>query len=179
MIKEHSVHLKSKNNNAKIVFGVLAAVAAALVVSSMIMELYKGILGLCGIVFLTAAVLVYTKYLGAEYYYDVTFDSSGYPLFVVRQLVGKRYSTLCRIGLIEIRDIKRETPAERRAYKTPYGIRKYVYLATLGADVTYRLITKSRYEEAEILIEISDDFAALLTEYVKEAKATVVEDDDY
>lgn len=178
MIKEHTVHVKSKNSNAKILFGVLAAISAVLIVTSMVMQLYKGVLGLVGIIFLTAAVLVYTKYLGAEYYYDVTIDSSGYPLFIVRQLVGKRYSTLCRIGLTEIRDVKRETAAERKTYKTPYGVRKYVYFATLGAAVTYRLITKSRYEEAEILIEISDEFAELLISYVKEAKATVSEDEE-
>ena len=179
MIREHSVHVRSKNNNAKITFGVLLILAGALILTSMIVELYRGVISLAGIVFLTAAVLVHTKYIGAEYYYDVTFDSSGYPLLVVRQTVGKRHSTLCRIGLSEINSVDRETASERRAHKTPYGVRKYVYVPTMGTDVTYRLITKSRYEEAEIILEISDEFAELLSSYAKEAKTMVIEDDDF
>ena len=179
MINECSVHAKPKNNNAKILFGVLLAAALVLMIVSRIIDLYKGVLALCGIVFLTASVLVYTRYIGASYYYDITSDSEGYPLFVVRQLVGNRYSTLCRIGLNEITSINRETAAERNAHKTPYGTRKYVYLATLGAEVSYRLITKSRYESSEIIIEVSDEYASLLSGYVDEAKTIVIEDDEY
>ena len=179
MINEYSVHIKPKNSNAKVLFGVLLAAALVLMIISKIIDLYNGVLALVGLIFLTAAVLVYTRYIGASYYYDITTDFEGYPLFVVRQLVGKRYSTLCRIGLNEIIEIKRETVGERKAHKTPYGTRRYVYLATLGVDLSYRLITKSRYESAEIVIEVSDEYASLLAEYVKEAKENVLEDDEY
>ena len=44
-------------------------------------------------------------------------------------------------------------------------------------EASYRLTTRSRYEQAEILIEITDELAETLRAYVGEAKAIEAEKD--
>ena len=168
-----TVKAKSTNRNARVVFitsliitllgAVAYAVARALNVEK------SGLVGFVPLIAITVAVFFYNKYISSVYYYDVTFDSQGYALFVVRQVIGKRQSTLCRIGLAEILKIERESPSERRAHKTPSDHRRYVYLPTFMPEVTYRIIARSRYERSEIRIECSDEFASLLRDYAAEA----------
>ena len=174
MISELSVKTKPSNNKAKIAFYTtlcLGAVGAIAYVVLRAMAVNKsGLVGFIPLVALTAAVFFYNKYVSPSYYYDVTFDSTGYALFVVRQIIGKRQSTLCRIGLSEILKIQREDTKVRKAHKTPKDHRRYVYLPTFMPEVTYRIISKNRYERSEILIECSDEFAKTLEDYAREAK---------
>ena len=126
--------------------------------------------GLGAIIFLTAGIMIYTRYIAVRYYYDITFDSESQAVLSVRQITGKRQTTLCCIYLTSISSIIRETKEERRAHKTPFGMRKYNYTPTLIPSVTYRIDSKSRLESCEIRLEISDEIAAKLREYVEEAK---------
>lgn len=169
MIRDISVHAKPSNNNAKLLFYILLVLTAASTVVYLAIERYKGVVGLVALVFVTALVFVYNKYLSSKYYYDVTTDSLG-SIFVVRQVIGKRQSTLCKISLSGIVKITKETAEERRAHKTPAEYRKYVYTPTLSPKTGYRITSVSRYEKAEIVVEISDEFAALLSEYAEEAR---------
>ena len=173
MIREFSAKAKPSGNSARIAFFALLGCAAASVVVYMLMEHYKGIVGLLTVSFITAAVLIYSRYIGSEYYYDITFDYEGTPLFVVRQIIGQRQSTLARIGLAEITDVTEETPDIRRAHSTPHGTRKYFYTPTLLPERTVRITSVSPYERAEIVIEASSEFVELLRAYSAEARASV------
>ena len=66
--------------------------------------------------------------------------------------------------------VKKESRAERRAHKCEQGFLQYVYAPTLSPQFSYRLTVRSRYEKAEIIIEISDDFAEYLKSIINEAK---------
>jgi len=171
MINEFSAKAKPSNGKAKVAFFVLLALAAALTVVYMAVPLYKGIVGLGVISLIVAVVLVYVKYIGSVYFYDVTFDYTGAALFVVRQITGKRQSTLARLALSEIVAIEKETAEQRRAHKTPNGYLKYSYLPTLMPEVTYRITARSRYEKSEIIVEITEQLAMLLSDYAAEARA--------
>ena len=175
MINELSARVKSSNNNARVAFFTLLAVSALVFVAYFISPQYKGIIGLVGIALITAAVLIYTKYVACEYYYDVTFDSDGTAVFVVRQITGKRQSTLCRIALSDIVSAKMESATVRRAHKTPMGYRKYVYFPTLIPADSCRLTVSNRYEKAEILIEVSEEFKNLLLTYSVTARESVTD----
>jgi hypothetical protein len=174
VIRELSAKPKPTNNKAKIAFYILLAVGCISTLCYMVLRALSveksGLVGFVPLIALCAAVFFYTKYVSPVYYYDVTFDSEGCAVFVVRQTVGKRQSTLCRIGLSEITSIKRESAEERRAHKTPKDHRKYSYVPTFMPEVTYRISTRSRYERSEILIECSDDFVSLLRDYAAEAR---------
>ncbi len=175
MIHELSAHPKPTNNKAKITFYVFLALFVFGVVAYLVMHYYleiaySGFIGLVPLVSVTVAVFFYNKYIGTRYCYDITFDCDRTALFVVRQVTGKRFSTLCRVALYEIMKVERETPETRRAHKTPLDHRKYNYIPTFMPDVTYRLVTRSRYERSEIVIECSDEFANTLRAYIAEAR---------
>ena len=165
MIPDFSIHAKSSNNKAKIAFWVGLAAAFVVFTISAFINKYQGLVGLAALALLVFALTVYTKYLSVSYYYELTTDSEGVPLLLVRQVTGKRQSVLCRIGLAEIVKVEREDKSARNAHKTPAGFMKYTYVPTLMPEVTYRLTSTSRYEKAEIVLEISDEMAGLLRKY--------------
>ncbi len=175
MINEFSAHAKPSNNKAKLAFLILLLIASLGMTAYLVMSVLKiqkaGLVGALSVVFIIAAVVIYTKYVSPNFYYDITFDSEKTALFVVRQKIGKRETTLLAVALHEISDIKKETKEERKGHKTPYGTKRYVYFPTLLPDETYRIYTRSRYEVSEILIEASDEFSQMLRGYVAEAKA--------
>lgn len=175
MITEQSLKLNPTNCKAKVTFWTLLGLSGVSVVFYLVMTYLslpkRGLVGLLAIGLITAATLIYTKYLGPVYYYDITHDSDSTPVFVVRQIIGKRQSTLCRIALSDVTEIKTESRKERSAHKTPYTHKKYVYIPTLIPERTVRLTVSSYSEKAEILIEAPDGYVSMLEDYVTEARA--------
>ncbi len=172
MILEFSVRPKPSNNKAKYTCLACFITAAAALIVTLFIPSYKSIVGIVCLVFLTAALFIYTKYLASEYLYDITFDSVGKAVFVVRQRTGKRDSTMCRIDLSSIESVTEETKEQRRAHTTPSGTLKYNYLPTMSPDATLRIISVMAHERSEIVIEASAEFAALLRDYSAEARST-------
>ena len=170
MISEFSARAKAKNNNAKILFFSLLGVAAVVTVFYLTAERYRGVIGVIALCFITAAIFVYTKYISSVYFYDITFDYNNSPVFVVRQRTGKKDTTLCRMDLYAVTDVIRQDKKERAEHKTKDGYLKYNYTPTLSPDETYLIRVFSRYEKAEIRIEATEEFAALLKQYAAEAK---------
>ena len=170
MIKEFSIHAKPTNTKARAAFSICFFAAFAVLAGSTFLEHYKGVVGLVGLGFLVGAITLYTKFLSSVYYYEIVFDSEGTPLFIVNQLIGKRITTLCRIGLYEIVKLECESAEERKNHKTPAGVRRYNYVPTLFAERVCRIYTSGRHERAEIVVEISDEIAALLSDYAREAR---------
>ena len=80
------------------------------------------------------------------------------------------------MALTEIRRIDKEDRKQRREHKTPNGMKKYSYMPTLDPFNSYRITISNRYEDAEILIEISDEMADLLNSYVLEAKSLYIDE---
>ena len=169
-MQEFSVKLTPSNNKARTAFIALLMGAFVLFALSSIIPLYRGIVSLGGMICLVASLTLYTKYISPVYYYDFTDDGYGTRLFVVRQMNGKRQSTLCRISFGEIKKVERETPEIRKGHQTPTGYRKYSYLPTLSPDVCYRLTIVNSYEKAEILIEVTDELADVIKGYAREAR---------
>ncbi len=179
MIKEFSAKSKPSNNKARVLFVVCMSASFALIMLSTFLSLYRGVFSLLGVGFFAVALVLYAKYVSPIYYYDITFDSENTPIFVVRQQVGKKFSTLCRIDLADIIKIDKQTSKERREHKTPMGTVRYSYLPTLDPAVAYRITVRSRYEKAEILIESSEEFARLLMSYSGQAKDMRTDSDEY
>lgn len=171
MINPHSLKLVPTNNKARSLVAILLGLTVITLVFYGRMEHYQGLVGLLAVVLICAAVFVYTKYVTPTYYYDLTDDSDGVWVFVVRQVVGRRATTLCRISLHEITSVTRENAEERRAHKAPYGTRTYSYLPTLAPAITWRITTASPHESAEIVIEAPDEYIEFLEKYISDAKA--------
>ena len=146
------------------------ALAVVSLVVSIFVTRYKGVVGMITLASLTTAILIFTKYVSVTFHYDILAEGMEEPLFVVRQTVGKRDVTLCRIALADITRIEKENAAERRAHKTAEGVARYNYTPTLFPSESHRLFVSSRYEKAEIVLEISDEFEKMLTSLVSEAR---------
>ena len=177
MLNEIYVHAKPTNQNAKRLFFILLALAAATTPIYLIINVYKGIVGLAVVALITAAVLIHTKYIAPEYYYDITSDHEGTPVFVVRQVVGKRQTTLCRLDLFSIIKVERFDKKAASEHKTPKGYRKYSYLPTLNPDSRLCLTAISNTERAEIAIEASEEFSEMLIRLSREARAEFYDED--
>lgn len=178
MIREFSARVKQSNNNARVLFFSLLGASAAAVVGYMLSPVYNGVIGMGALILIVATVFVYTKFLSSVFFYDITFDYRGEPIFVVRQVTGRRQSTLARVGLRDIREVKMESAAERKAHKTPVGYRKYTYFPTLGPAESCRLTVIGPYEKSEVLIECTPEFAEMLREYSRLALDYVINDED-
>ena len=170
MINEFSIHAKATNNKARTAFFICFFASFALLLSANAFQKFVWVPQLLGMVLLVAAVTLYTKFLSSKYYYEIVKDTEGTPLFVVSQLIGKRMTALCRIALYEVVKIECETAEERKNHKTPAGVKKYNYVPTLFPDRVCRICTSGRHERAEIVIEVSDEIANMLSEYAKEAR---------
>ena len=174
MIREFSAKAKASNNKARTLFALCMALSFVFLSASTLLPLYRGVVSLIGLGLLVAAITIFTKYVSPIFYYDITFDSEGAPLFVVRQMIGKRQTTLCRIGLFEIVKIEKENSEQRKAHKTPTGFVKYSYIPTIMPETTYRITSVNRYEKSEILIEASDEFISILRVYSAEARGNYI-----
>lgn len=177
-MREMTSKPKPTNNNAKIIFTVTLILGVALSFASMMLERYRGVVGMVALGLLCTAIFYYTKFISAYFLYDLTFDSDGTAIFVVRQVTGKRSTTLCRIALYEIDRIDKETKEQRKSHLTPKGTRKYVYFPTVSPSVSYRIFTKNRYETSEVLIEGTDEFIHYFNECVSEAKEIEARSDE-
>lgn len=158
--------------------GVFFALGAICFGVTFFIELYRGVVGLVALALVTTAILMYTKYVSVDFYYDILADGEDSPLFVVRQRVGKRDVTLCRIDLADIISVSRETAKERKAHKREKTTPLYVYGPTLFPETSYRITVHNRIGKSEIILEGTDEFFAKITEYSKEAKEKRSDDEE-
>ena len=179
MINEFSVSPRPSNNKARhtfFIFLILAATAAAVYISPI--QRFKGVIGTVCLVLIVAAIYVYNRYMAMKYYYDVMIDASGTPLFIIRSVMGKRESTLCRVELSSIISVKRFTRDEAKAHKTPDGFVRYFYNPTLCPESVCIVTVSSRHEHAEITIEANDEFISVLSSYATEARGYIDPDSE-
>lgn len=176
MITEFSMRPKASNKRSIYLFIAFSIGAVAAALLYMFIPLFKGVVGIVAMIFIVGAVFIYTKYMAAEYIYDITVPD-GTPLFVIRHRTGKRETTLCRIELSSIKSVERQTREQRREHKTPADRARYFYCPTFSPDETYLIISETRYEKSEISIEAGEEFASLLLAYAAEARSAIPEDD--
>ncbi len=159
MINEFSVKPKPKTKLARNVFSALLASAALVFALSFVVDRYSSVIGMAAMIFLVAALTVYNKYISCEYIYDITSGRDGEALFVVRKLVGKRETTLCRVELNALIAAERlERGKEKKAPPEP-DVARYSYCPTMLPDTAYLLKFRSSYEKADVIVEISDELA--------------------
>lgn len=169
MITEFTLKPKAQNKKSVYMFIAFMLGAAATVILYMNLEVYRGMVGLLAMMFIIAAIFMYTRYMAAQYFYDVTL-LGGEPLFVIRHKLGKRETTMCRVALRDIVSVERQDKEKRRTHKTPADYTRYFYSPTLDPEITYLIIARSRYEKAEITVEANDEFAETLLRYAELAR---------
>ena len=170
MIKEFSVRPKPTNNKAKVIFGAVLFASMLAFITYFLVERYKGLVGLAAMLILVTAILIYTKYISATFIYDLTVNSDDRPIFVVRQVVGKRYTTLFYTELTEVESVKMETREQRKAHVTQKGTLVFTYAPTVSPEIVCRITSSAMGRRSEIIVEVSDQIANTILDYVNEAK---------
>ena len=178
MIKDFSVHPKPQNNNSKKVMWLFYALGAVAAVTSVMLESYRGVAGLVALAFISSGILMFTKYVSVAFYYDIIAEGVDAPMFIVRQRVGKRDVTLCRVDLADIVSVKRETAAERKSHVKEQGTAYYVYAPTLNPPISYRMRVVNAHEHSELILEGTDEFFAKITELAAEARTLRQDEED-
>ncbi len=176
-MREFSVHPKAQSNLAKNVFFALLGSALLILVASYISPMFNGLISFAAMICIVAAVYIYSKYIGADYYYDIT-ESEGAPLLVIRHKVGKRNTTLCRLDIASIVSVTPLTRSELKAKPQEKDILRFTYCPTMCAQSVYLISSRSRYEQADIVIEGTDELADLLMQIAAECR-TSSEGDEY
>lgn len=177
MIKDFSAHPKPQNSNAKVVMWLFFGLGAVAAVFSVALDSYRGVVGLVALALISSGILMYTKYVSVAFYYDILGEDMDTPLFVVRQRVGKRDVTLCRVELADIVSVKRETAAERKAHVREQGTAYYVYAPTLNPPVSYRMRVSNPRENAELILEGTDEFFSRVIELASEARELRIDEE--
>lgn len=170
MIKESAVTPKPQTPTAKRLFYTLLLLALTTIAVASFATRYRGIIGFCTVLLVTAMLFVFNGYMAGEFRYEVFFDRSGTACFLVMKTVGKKRTTLISFELADIKKVSYETPEEQKAHKRPYGVKKYAYCPTLGNVPRIRLSVATRYESAEVLLEGGEEYANMLDSYAKEAR---------
>lgn len=176
MINEYSVSPKPSNRKAIYVSFLSFAITVVLVALYSSIELYRGIVGVFALIFLTVGIFIFTKYIGPKMYYEIMIDSDGVPLLIVRDVIGKRGTTYSRVELHTIVSAEKLEGDSLKRFKCKEGFTKFTYSPTFMPDSLYCFNIVSRYEKAHVLLEVSDEFASLLMKYAEEAKSMVIDD---
>lgn len=114
---------------------------------------------------LTLAVLVTARFLLRRFVYSVEPSDRGSGTdFVIRELYGKRVTTVCRIALEEIRRVEPWTKESRSHLASEKnGKRFYRYVAELSSRDTVLIQAEESGEECFLLISADAQLSAILS----------------
>ena len=175
MTGDFSVRPKPQNNNAKIlmwagyIIGFVSAFASCFAGNA---SRYTIIIAAVGFIL---GLVVHTKYVAVELYYDVITDGVEEPVFVVRYKTGKRVTTMCNISLADVVSVTAETASERKAHKKERDVGLYNFAPTLFPEKTYRMCVRSLRGKNDLILEGSEEYFQKIMEIVGEAKTLRME----
>lgn len=176
-------NIKSDKKRAFPLFFALLAISFAIVILSVISLKYRGVISLAAVIGLTASVLVYQRYVTADYGYVVTEGADSLAALLFTKRVGKRVSTMAYLPLYSIISVQKFTKEQLKQHKTQKGVRKYNFAPTLSPDFVYVISSRTGEAEFEIVIECIPEVADRIWEYAAYAKEDYVrsvnEDEDY
>ncbi len=194
MISPFRINPKPENNKAKVAVAILGTLGGIIFLVSMQIARYQGVVALCGMMLIVAALTVSVKYILSEFTYEIT-ESDGEWLFVVGQQSGKRYTTLCRVGLASVVSIEKKKRGEKdddglyfadqrlanavlRSNLIHKEHQRYFYLPTMMPSTYYVMTVENRHEKAKIALQLTDGMADLLRTYAEEARLLAPNDED-
>ena len=131
MIAPITINPKPENNKAKTFVAAFGAIGGLTFIFGTFAELYGGVISLVGMMLIIAAITISVKYIMSSFVYEIT-EIEGEWLFVVGQYSGKRYTTLCRIGLHSVVSIEKVSVKDKKKDEREYT--RYAYIPTMMPD---------------------------------------------
>jgi hypothetical protein len=154
----------NRKNGAPLLF-VLAGVSAALVVLSLQLERFAGIVSAAAIIFLTLTVMFYLRYVGSDYVYNVTVSGDGIAYFVVGKVVGKKITTMLAIRVSSIQSIQLFTKSGENKYIPDKTKKRHNFNPSFNPVEFAVMSTAGRDGRAEIVLECTPEAAERLLQY--------------
>ena len=157
-----------RNNVAKHVLIGLGGSSLIFIAAAYMTPVLSGIVWMVAFVFIVASLYVYNRYVGAEFCYSV--EDVGVPSLIITQRVGKTVKTMARLDVDSLTELRLLSGEEYRKYKCQKGVVKYAYFPTMRPNEVYLVSMRSRYESADVFIEIDERFAAALSQLMAEKR---------
>lgn len=146
-------------------FFMLIGISAALIVVSMYIKKYAGVVSLAAICTLTASVMVYIRYIVSDYTYSVREGEGGQAFLLFTKIVGKRQSMMGYLPLYGIKSIEKFTKNDIKQQKAEKGAHKYNFAPSFSPDVVYLIKAETRTLKYHVIIEGTDELRDRLLEY--------------
>ena len=172
MIAPVIINPKPENNKPRLFVAVLGSLGGLTFIFGNFAERYGGVISLVGMMLIVAAITISVKYIMSTFIYEIT-EADGEWLFVVSQYSGRRYTTLCRVGLHSVLSIEKRSAKEK---KQDLGYTRYAYIPTMMPDFYYVMTVENRYEKAKISLQLTDAMAEQLRLYAAEARELYIEE---
>ena len=160
------------------IFFTLVGISAVLVVLSMIVTKYQGLVSLGAICTMTASVLVYVRYIISDYTYSVREGEDRQSFLIFTKVVGKRQSMMGCIPLSAIRSIEKFTKSELKTQKAESGVQRYNFSPSFSPDEVYVIKAQTGTHKYFVVIEGTDELRERLLEYSRYAIIDEAESDD-
>ncbi|MBQ3015757.1 MAG: hypothetical protein IJD79_03145 [Clostridia bacterium] len=163
-------NVKANKQRAFPLFFTVLLVSSVLVVLSMMVEKYSGLVSLGAVVGLTASVMIYQRYITSDYGYVVTDGGEDNAVFLVTKRIGKRSSTMAYLPLYAVTSIQKFTKEELKQHKSDKTAKRYNFAPTFGPDFVYIVFAKTPNGDFELVLECIPEVADRLLEYSRYAK---------
>lgn len=177
-IVEFSYRRLAEKKRAFPLFITLMTVSFALAIVSMFIPKYSGVVSLVAMGTITAATLVYVRYIASDYTYSVREGSDGRAYLLFTKIIGKRQSMMANIPLYSVKSIERFTKSELKQQKIDRGACKYNFAPSLTPDVVYVIKAEANSVKYNVIIEGTEELRARLLEYVSYARLDEMEKAD-
>ena len=149
---------------------VLLGVSLSLVILSMQINLYKGVISLLAMVGIIASTYIYVKYISSEYIYSVMINDNDEAMFLINKVIGKRSSLMCSFYLCDVISVQKFTKETKKEYVADPRANKYNFIVTFMKDDFYLVKTSSPLAKCEIKLECSDEVAKRILDYAALSK---------
>ena len=159
----------AEKKRAMPLFFTLITISFALVAVSMFITKYSGVVSLGAIGTLTAAMLVYIRYIISDYTYSVREGELNQAYLIFTKIVGKRQSMMGCIPLYAIKSIEKLTKSELKKQKVEPVTHKYNFAPTFSPDIVYVIKAETRTAKYHVVIEGTEELRARLLEYASYA----------
>lgn len=160
---------KADRKRGNAVFYTLVSISVILVMLSVMMARYKGIVSFVAVGFFTAALAVYSRYLIGEYAYVVANCGEGSVMLIVTKTTGKRVSTLCNLPLASVKEVRYSPSQTLKREKFSRGVKTYNFCPTMSPPYMILVIADTGREKMRIFLEGSEALARRLSEDARSA----------
>ncbi len=168
-----------KANKKKVfpIFFTVLAVSGVLVILSVTLPVYQGLISFGAAIGISAALYYYSRYIVSYFTYSVIINSNNEAVFLVNKIAGKRSSLMFMSYLYELTGIEKHGRKGDNKYIPAKDAKKYDFTATYGVPELYVLKFNTQGIISEVRIECTDELAAKLSEYAAIAKEEYEERD--